>query len=1040
MANQRTDTQSVINLVINGRQAMTSMRELTDAQRRLNAEVRNMRPIDPQYPARERELQALNRAVAEHRERIQGVVEETQNWKEVAKGVFTADLFTSVAGWAGNAIGLIKNAFQETEKFRAILTTAFNGNADFADKSLKMLSDFAAKTPFQLNEATAGFIKLVNRGFVPTQNEMIKMGDLASSQGKSFDQYVEALLDAQTGEFERLKEFGVKASKNGDMVSLSFKGMTQEVANTDSAIRNAMLAFGDMQGVKGSMASVSETVEGLASNIDDTWSQIFSGVGKSSSGMINGFYRTYGGLLNWFKEKLIDVNLSESMEKERFELVKLEMQLQSANTTQDERVTIIKKLQEQYPSYFANINTEKINTLELANAFKKLNTEYLNKIVLQKQNESLTKAEDQRADTKLGQFKAEANIRDYISRIKDKSPNLDLFGNTDVDKARTLLSQLQAHGDKAFKGISHFAKNDLKNLLSDYDFLDNKFLEQTSATTKIMNERQKLAKSLGINPDEDLTIKKVDNPIKDQITKPKVDNKQADKDKEKALSEFKKLDEDYKKLGIKALDDQLSKNQKEIEQEGRKYDELIAKQENFLKLKGTTPAQKKATEETIKNINTDKDTAVNNLRIRQEEETNLKINDLRTKLTDAHETEYQKQADTINKFYDQQERESAGNDTAIANLKLERLKELSKAELREKERLEDEKLKIESKSGFHHVSEKERKLALIKKQYDDEITALREKFSKELQETQAFKDAVSAIEQNRKNDITAVDTNAEKTKKDAILQSTQAIADSYFTIAANNRAKETEMNLSAINKQREQELSNKNLTEKQKKAINDKYDKKVKEEKLKAWRADQKASASQAVISGALAVTKLLATPWAAVAAGIAAAANVVTILAQEPPEFGVGVRNFQGGLAVVGESGQEVVEENGKTWLTNGPTLANLSPGANVYTATETTNMKKQSLGEQLYPLSSYSIDLPEARKAEMSYRSPFTAPTFNTAASTDSPGKQESHRGNFNTVQLEKKMDEMINAIGKGISFNYSSFEDYKVKIEATRENQQA
>jgi hypothetical protein len=38
--------------------------------------------------------------------------------------------------------------------------------------------------------------------------------------GKDMMQMIEAVADASTGEFERLKEFGIKASKQGDQVAL----------------------------------------------------------------------------------------------------------------------------------------------------------------------------------------------------------------------------------------------------------------------------------------------------------------------------------------------------------------------------------------------------------------------------------------------------------------------------------------------------------------------------------------------------------------------------------------------------------------------------------------------------------------------------------------------------------------------------------------------------------------------------------------------------------------------------------------------------
>lgn len=90
---------------------------------------------------------------------------------------------------------------------------------------------------------TESYIKLVNRGFKPTREEIISLGDLASSQGKQFDQLTEALLDAQTGEFERLKEFGVKAKVSGDQVAFTFKGVTTTVSKTDDAIRAYVLSL-----------------------------------------------------------------------------------------------------------------------------------------------------------------------------------------------------------------------------------------------------------------------------------------------------------------------------------------------------------------------------------------------------------------------------------------------------------------------------------------------------------------------------------------------------------------------------------------------------------------------------------------------------------------------------------------------------------------------------------------------------------------------------------------------------------------------------
>lgn len=323
MAKSRTDVESVVKLIINGEQAKTSMKEITDALRKYEAEIKNMKQADNPQAYREKAaaIQEMRQALKAARDEIAGVNEESKNfltnWFEIAKGVVAGNIFEDVIGSVKDYAIQIKDAYAETAKFRAILTNTFKGNEELAGKALKMLQDFAASTPYQLQEATEGYIKLVNRGIIPTQAELVKIGDLAASQGKSLDQYIEAILDAQTGEFERLKEFGIRASKDGDKVTLSFKGVTKEVQNTENAIKDALLAFGDMDGVRNSMNVVSEQLVGLESNIEDSWSQIFTKIGQSSEGFIFGIYKTYASVLDFVNQRILGTKTaSDSLTEE----------------------------------------------------------------------------------------------------------------------------------------------------------------------------------------------------------------------------------------------------------------------------------------------------------------------------------------------------------------------------------------------------------------------------------------------------------------------------------------------------------------------------------------------------------------------------------------------------------------------------------------------------------------------------------------------------------------------------------------------------
>lgn len=202
----------------------------------------------------------------------------------------------------------IVNTEAKFARFEAVLTNSLGDNGA-ARQALGNLESFAASTPFQIDELTDSFVKFVNRGFKPTMSEMTNLGDLASSTGKSFDQLTEAILDAQTGEFERLKEFGIRASKSGDQVAFTFKGVTQSVKFTDEEIRKYLISLGTLNGVQGSMAAISATTGGKISNLGDQVTSLYKNLGEALRPQIHGtidllagMVTVLGSLATWLKE------------------------------------------------------------------------------------------------------------------------------------------------------------------------------------------------------------------------------------------------------------------------------------------------------------------------------------------------------------------------------------------------------------------------------------------------------------------------------------------------------------------------------------------------------------------------------------------------------------------------------------------------------------------------------------------------------------------------------------------------------------------
>lgn len=185
----------------------------------------------------------------------------------------------------------------EFEKLKAVLTNTL-GSSSEAEQSFNKINEFASKTPFSVLELTDAFVKLTNFGLKPSERALTAYGDLAASTGKSFDQLAEAIIDATTGEFERLKEFGVRASKQGDKVEFTFKGVKTQVDFTGESIRDYIESLGKAQGVSGGMAAISETLAGKLSNIDDAVTTLKASIGSLVAGPLSDFLTKASEIVN----------------------------------------------------------------------------------------------------------------------------------------------------------------------------------------------------------------------------------------------------------------------------------------------------------------------------------------------------------------------------------------------------------------------------------------------------------------------------------------------------------------------------------------------------------------------------------------------------------------------------------------------------------------------------------------------------------------------------------------------------------------------
>ena len=122
-------------------------------------------------------------------------------------------------GLIAGGLAMLGRSFLDTaaqfEKFETVLGV-IEGSEEKGKAALSWVSDFAAKTPYELTEVTEAFVKLRSYGLEPTNGLLKTLGDTSAAMGKPLMQAVEAIADAITGENERLKEFGITAKVTGE--------------------------------------------------------------------------------------------------------------------------------------------------------------------------------------------------------------------------------------------------------------------------------------------------------------------------------------------------------------------------------------------------------------------------------------------------------------------------------------------------------------------------------------------------------------------------------------------------------------------------------------------------------------------------------------------------------------------------------------------------------------------------------------------------------------------------------------------------------
>ena len=189
-------------------------------------------------------------------------------------------------GIAAAAIGLgrvasnVVSTISKFESLKASLRTV-TGSADAARVAFHQIQQFTAQTPFQLDEVTNAFTILKRNGIDTSMESLEAFGNIAAANGKSFEQLAEAIADGMTGEFERLKEFGIKVRKENDQFVASMGDTQIAVSASASDLMNSLRTLGEEGGrYADGLEQQAATLGGKFSNLQDNMSQFAASIGE----------------------------------------------------------------------------------------------------------------------------------------------------------------------------------------------------------------------------------------------------------------------------------------------------------------------------------------------------------------------------------------------------------------------------------------------------------------------------------------------------------------------------------------------------------------------------------------------------------------------------------------------------------------------------------------------------------------------------------------------------------------------------------------
>jgi hypothetical protein len=421
-----------------------------------------------------------------------------------------------IAGSTLRAFGLEAEETQRVVDVMASSTSKSALDYDALRESLKLVAPTSRALNVDIEETTALLATLADNG--------LKGSVAGTGLSKTFIELNKKGIPLNEA-LERVKNSSNSLNEAIDLVGVVGSKSLLTLANNAPKIDTLTESFRNSQGAAQRLAETRlDNLAGDTTKLGSAWEGFLLSI-EDGEGLFNsiarGIVQATTSLLNFITPT---EKLSESLEKERASLFRVQAQLGNVNTTQEERTSLILELQKQYPNYLKNIDAETASNEDLNAAIQEINKSLINKILIQEREEEIQEQAEETADELNKVLDKEAETLDYTAKLRQKYSDLGIeIKATSPNEVLAELNEIQEKENKLRlegNGQNKLKIGQLSQLSKEHDNLffkikalnkaEEDFQEEQEKGNNLIKEKDALMERLGITTDDN-TDKTNDN-------------------------------------------------------------------------------------------------------------------------------------------------------------------------------------------------------------------------------------------------------------------------------------------------------------------------------------------------------------------------------------------------------------------------------------------------------------------------------------------------------------------------------------------------